>query len=245
MPLWHSMQQMLEKCHTTSAVKSANIQEVHQSWGSADIHRYNSNSLKVYNIDRQLSIMQNLSATTTADTAVQNPSISELYMVQTKHSKKGPATDDRSQDMCQSCYCCGTTSSYPKKYVTYAREWNPANKRTLSSHVTYQVAMGEGWDWHLPIWVSWLLTGSRPFQQFPTDHSDEQPNGNPCNKHLAETCSKLVISVTEHLVEVVDKLSTTAVVLFRSARILKCKCLYGPKMLTEHAQMHAGKCERW
>ena len=44
---------------------------------------------------------------------------------------------------------------------------------------------------------------------------------------LVESCSKLVISVTEHLVEVVDKLSTTAVVFFRSERILKCKCLYG------------------
>ena len=44
---------------------------------------------------------------------------------------------------------------------------------------------------------------------------------------LVESCSKLVISVTEHLVEVVDKLSTTAVVLFRSERILKCKHLYG------------------
>ena len=41
------------------------------------------------------------------------------------------------------------------------------------------------------------------------------------------SCSKLVISVTEHLVEVVDKLSTTAVVFFRSERILKCKHLYG------------------
>ena len=40
------------------------------------------------------------------------------------------------------------------------------------------------------------------------------------------SCSKLVISVTEHLVEAVDKLSTTAVVFFRSERILKCKCLY-------------------
>ena len=30
-----------------------------------------------------------------------------------------------------------------------------------------------------------------------------------------------------HLVEVVDKLSTIAVVFFRSERILKCKCLYG------------------
>ena len=34
------------------------------------------------------------------------------------------------------------------------------------------------------------------------------------------SCSKLVTSVTEHLVEVVDKLSTTAVVFFRSERIL-------------------------
>ena len=42
------------------------------------------------------------------------------------------------------------------------------------------------------------------------------------------SCSKLVISVTEHLVEAVDKLSTTAVVFFRSERILKCKHLYGP-----------------
>ena len=41
------------------------------------------------------------------------------------------------------------------------------------------------------------------------------------------SCSKLVLSVTEHLVEVVDKLSTTAVVFFRSERILKCKHLYG------------------
>ena len=41
------------------------------------------------------------------------------------------------------------------------------------------------------------------------------------------SCSKLVISVTEHLVEVVDKLSTIAVVFFRSEKILKCKHLYG------------------
>ena len=39
---------------------------------------------------------------------------------------------------------------------------------------------------------------------------------------LIKSCSKLVISVTEHLVEVVDKLSTTSVVFFRSERILKC-----------------------
>ena len=34
-------------------------------------------------------------------------------------------------------------------------------------------------------------------------------------------------NTTEHLVEVVDKLSTTTVVFFRSERILKCKHLYG------------------
>ena len=42
-----------------------------------------------------------------------------------------------------------------------------------------------------------------------------------------KSCSALVISVTEHLVEVVDKLSTIGVVFFRSERILKCKHLYG------------------
>ena len=45
--------------------------------------------------------------------------------------------------------------------------------------------------------------------------------------HCGRSCSKLVISVTEHLVEVVDKLSTTAVVFFGSERILKYMCLYG------------------
>ena len=49
-----------------------------------------------------------------------------------------------------------------------------------------------------------------------------------CFQHdTTRACSKLVISVTEHLVEVVDKLSTTAVVFFRSERILKCMHLYG------------------
>ena len=45
------------------------------------------------------------------------------------------------------------------------------------------------------------------------------------------SCSKLVVSVTEHPVEVVDKLSTTAVVFFRSERILKCKLIWGIKCL--------------
>ena len=49
-------------------------------------------------------MMQHLSATATACTAVQNPSISELCMVQAKHSKKGSAMEDRSQGMCKSCY---------------------------------------------------------------------------------------------------------------------------------------------
>ena len=49
----------------------------------------------------------------------------------------------------------------------------------------------------------------------------------PYFKDLYLSCSKLVISVTEHLVEVVDKHSTAAVGFFRSKRILKCKLLYG------------------
>ena len=44
---------------------------------------------------------------------------------------------------------------------------------------------------------------------------------------LQLSCSKLVISGTEHLVAVVDKLSTTTVVFFRSEGILKGKHLYG------------------
>ena len=43
---------------------------------------------------------------------------------------------------------------------------------------------------------------------------------------LVLPCSRLVISVTEHLVEVVDKLSTTSVVFFMSERELECMCLY-------------------
>ena len=47
------------------------------------------------------------------------------------------------------------------------------------------------------------------------------PNTLITPKKLQESCSKLEFSVTEHLVEVVDKLLTTAVVFFRSERILK------------------------
>ena len=51
-----------------------------------------------------------------------------------------------------------------------------------ASHLTCctEWTMGEGWDQHLPIWISWILTGGRLFKQFPTDQSGEQPNGKPC-----------------------------------------------------------------
>ena len=45
------------------------------------------------------------------------------------------------------------------------------------------------------------------------NHQSNLPTIPP--KHRLGSCSKLVISVIEHLVEVVDKLSTTAVVFFR------------------------------
>ena len=41
--------------------------------------------------------MQNLSATESAVTTVQNPSLSELHMVKAKHSKKASAAEDRNQ----------------------------------------------------------------------------------------------------------------------------------------------------
>ena len=49
----------------------------------------------------------------------------------------------------------------------------------------------------------------------------------PPPKQRKTFCSKLVISATEHPLEVVDKLSSTAVVFFRSEKILKCKHLHG------------------
>ena len=70
---------------------------------------------EVYNSDRQLSIMQSLSATTTAATAVQNPSVSELHMVQVRHNREGSSTEKRNQGMHKSCYCCEATPSHPKK----------------------------------------------------------------------------------------------------------------------------------
>ena len=54
----------------------------------------------------------------------------------------------------------------------------------------------------------------------------------------------LVFSGTEHLVEVLDKLSSTTVDLFRSKGNWNTCAYMESKMPTEHAQMHAGKCER-
>ena len=46
MQLWHSIWQMLKKCHTTRSQKPLSIWEVHQSRGSADICRCNLNSFR-------------------------------------------------------------------------------------------------------------------------------------------------------------------------------------------------------
>ena len=68
------------------------------------------------------------------------------------------------------------------------------------------------------------------FPQVYIDLRDPVNNYMDLNEYTpGASCSRLVISVTEHLVEVVDKLSTTTVVFFRSERILKCMCLYGAK----------------
>ena len=77
-------------------------------------------AIKVYNSDRQLSIVQSLNATTTAATEVQNTSVSELHVVKAGHCKKGLATEDRSPDhpdqsRCKSYYCCGAMPSHAKK----------------------------------------------------------------------------------------------------------------------------------
>ena len=74
-----------------------------------------------------------------------------------------------------------------KEYIkgcNYASQQNPANKR--SSHPTKctETTMGEGWEWHFPIWVLWILSGGRLFQQLLANHIFEQPNGSQCNTHL-------------------------------------------------------------
>ena len=59
--------------------------------------------------------MQSLSATAKAAPVVLNPSVSELHTMQAKHSKRGPAMEDRNQGTCKSYNCCGATPSYQKK----------------------------------------------------------------------------------------------------------------------------------
>ena len=44
---------------------------------------------------------------------------------------------------------------------------------------------------------------------------------------MLESLSWLEFSGTEHLVEVLDKLSSTSLDFFRSERELECMCLYG------------------
>ena len=70
----------------------------------------------MYNCEKQLSIMLSLSATATTATAVQNPSIIELHMVQLKHNRKEPSMEDRNQGLCKSCYCFGVMPSHPKEF---------------------------------------------------------------------------------------------------------------------------------
>ena len=63
--------------------------------------------------------------------------------------------------------------------------------------------------------------------------------------HSVDLILKLVgILLNRTSVEVVDKLSSTAVDCIRSERELETCAYMEPKMLNEHAQRHAGKCER-
>ena len=115
MQLWHSVWQMLKKCHTTIAEKPVSMWEMHQSWDqltSAGVIQITS---EAYNSDRQFDIMQSLSATSTSTTVVQNPSVSKLHMVQMKHNRKELSTEDGSQGTSKPCYCCEATPSHPKK----------------------------------------------------------------------------------------------------------------------------------
>ena len=99
--LWLRSQWVYKKCI-----------EVEDQLLSADVIQIAS---EVYSSDWQLSIMQSLSANATAATAVQNQSVRELCMVQAKHNVKGKSMEDKSQGTCKFCYCCGATSSHPKK----------------------------------------------------------------------------------------------------------------------------------
>ena len=77
------------KCNTTRAEEQVSIQEVYQSWGSTDIHQCMQIGSEVYNSDRKLSIMQSPECHHHSSHCSQNPSVSELHMVKTNHSKKG------------------------------------------------------------------------------------------------------------------------------------------------------------
>ena len=64
------------------AEKAVSTQETYWSWGSADIHRHDLDSFRTIQFSQATQHNANLSATTTATTAVQNPSVNELHMVQ-------------------------------------------------------------------------------------------------------------------------------------------------------------------
>ena len=147
--IWHSIWKMLIQCHATRAEKPFIVWEVYWSWGSADICRCNSNSFKVYNSDKQPSIIQSLSATATAANTVQNPSISELHMVQVKFSKKGPSTEDRSQGTCKSCYCYEATPSHKSRSTLPERQSaTSVGRRDTSRVVAGQRRKGRKWVEH-------------------------------------------------------------------------------------------------
>ena len=89
------------------------ILEVHQSLGTADFYRCNSNSFK--SIQFRQAVQHNAKSECHHHSShhSSNPSISELHVVQAKHNKKKPTTEYRSHGMHKSCYYCGATPSHP------------------------------------------------------------------------------------------------------------------------------------
>ena len=118
MQFWSSLWQMSLECNPRTE-KPKRIWEVY--WGrrhtnSADVIHI---ATKVYNLERQLSIMQSLSATSTAAATVQKLSVSELHVVTPRHSKKGPNTENRrssclGHSKCKFHYCRGPRLAHPK-----------------------------------------------------------------------------------------------------------------------------------
>ena len=88
---------------------------MHQTLGSADIHIHNSNSFISIKFRQAAQHNAKSDCHHQSSQCSSNPSVSELHMMQAEHSKKRPATEDRSQDMHKSCYCCGATPSHAKK----------------------------------------------------------------------------------------------------------------------------------